>query len=233
MRRIGLLGGMSWESTTQYYRLINEDVRSRLGGLHSADLILRSLDFADIEELFRQDRWDLVGDRLHAEASKLQAAGAEVIALCTNTGHRVIDRVQEAVSVPVIDIVDVAVEALQRDGRHRPLVLGTAYTMAPGFYRQRLQASGIHPLVPEDPQPVDSVIFNELCRGICSTGGRDVVEGAIATAVHEGADSVLLACTELELLSPLDSEVPVYPTTALHCEAVVAGALAGTWDRAQ
>jgi aspartate racemase len=224
---------MSWESTARYYRLINEDVRERLGGLHSADLLLRSVDFADIEELFRQDRWDLVGDRLHAEATLLQSAGADVIALCTNTGHRVIDRVQEAVSIPVIDIIDVAVEALRRDGCHRPLLLGTAYTMAPGFYRQRMQAAGIDALVPENPKPVDEVIFEELCRGICSTGGRDVIESVIATAAQDGADSVLLACTELELLEPLDSPVRVYPTTALHCKAVVEWVLARTGDEAQ
>jgi aspartate racemase len=232
MKRIGLLGGMSWESTAQYYRLINEGVRARLGALHSADLVLRSVDFAEIEELFRQDRWDLVGDRLHAEASMLQVAGAEVIALCTNTGHRVIDQVREAVSIPVIDIVDVAVGALQRDGRHRPLVLGTAYTMAPGFYRQHLQAAGIEAVVPKDPQPVDEVIFGELCRGICSAEGRGVVEGAIASAARDDVDSVLLACTELELLEPLDSPVPIYPTTALHCGAVVEWALAGEGDTA-
>ena len=225
MRRIGLIGGMSWESTAEYYRLLNEGVRARLGGLHSADLIVRSVDFAELEREFTRDRWDVVAERLTTEAQKLQAAGAELIALCTNTGHRVAPQIAAAVSVEFVDLIDVAAQALHAEQVTRVALLGTRYTMAPGFYRDRLTAAGIEVAVPANTEDVNEVIFAELCLGICSPAGRSTIETAITSCVAEGAAGALLACTELELLEPLDTPVPTFPTTRLHVEALLDRAL--------
>ena len=233
MKRIGLLGGMSWESTVEYYRLLNTGVRERRGGLNSADVMLRSVNFAELEELFVADRWDLVGERLSAEARLLEQAGAQLLALCTNTGHRVIDSITSSVSTPVIDIIDVAADALRRVDATRVLLLGTRFTMSPGFYIDRLSAAGFDVDTPEELDAVDDIIFGELCVGVCSDDGRRIIEDAIAAGVTRGCDAVLLACTELELLEPLDSAVPVLPTTRLHCEAIIEASLSPDADEAE
>lgn len=221
MKRIGLLGGMSWESTAEYYRLLNEEVRRRRGGLHSADLLMRSVDFTEIVASFEADRWDQVAERLGQEAQNLERAGAQILALCTNTGHRVADSIRDSVSIPFVDIIDVAIEELNRVTAHRALILGTRFTMAPGFYRDRLTAAGIEAIVPADPDAIDTVIFDELCQGVCSDDGRSRIEAAIGEGIALGAQAVVLACTELELLEPLDSRVPVLATTRLHCAELV------------
>lgn len=225
MKRIGLIGGMSWESTAEYYRLLNEGVRTRLGGLHSADLVLRSVDFAELESEFTRDRWDVVGERLAAEAQLLQAAGAELIALCTNTGHRVAPAITAAIDVEFVDLIDVSADALRVAGVTSVALLGTRYTMAPGFYRDRLAAAGFDVTVPDNVDEVNDVIFAELCVGVCSPRGREAVEQAVASCIEQGADGALLACTELELLEPLDVSVPTFATTRLHVEALLDRAL--------
>jgi aspartate racemase len=223
--RIGLLGGMSWESSAEYYRLLNVITSQRLGGLHSADCVLLSVDFAPIEELQATGRWDEAGQVLADAARSLEAAGCEVVLLCTNTMHRVYDAVQEAVSVPVLHLVDVAAEAVKRAYVSKVGLLGTAYTMAPGFYIDRLLSHGLSVVVPqaEGQRLVHRVIYDELCRGVVTEESRSAFLRVIDTMVSVGgAEGVILGCTEIELL--LDSshtDVPLFPTTRLHVEAAL------------
>ena len=227
MRTIGLLGGMSWESTAEYYRLANEGVRDRLGGLHSARLLLHSVDFAEVAELQRQDRWDDAGQLLGQAAKGLEAAGAELLLICTNTMHLVADQVQAAVSVPLLHIVDTTVDAVRAAGLTRVGVLGTRFTMEQPFYRERMATHGVEVLVPEadDRDEVHRVIFGELCRGVVRDESREAYRRIIERLVAAGAQGVVLGCTEIELLvGPQDSAVPVFPTTRLHVEAALKAA---------
>ncbi len=227
MRTIGLLGGMSWESTAEYYRLANEGVRDRLGGLHSARLLLHSVDFAEVAELQRQDRWDDAGQLLGQAAKGLEAAGAELLLICTNTMHLVADQVQAAVSVPLLHIVDTTVDAVRAAGLTRVGVLGTRFTMEQPFYRERMATHGVEVLVPEadDRDEVHRVIFGELCQGVVRDESREAYRRIIERLVAAGAQGVVLGCTEIELLvGPQDSAVPVFPTTRLHVEAALKAA---------
>jgi aspartate racemase len=229
MKRIGLLGGMSWESSIEYYRFVNEEVRDRLGGLHSADCLLRSLDFTEIEELQRSGRWEEAGRLLAAEAAGLERAGAELIVLCTNTMHKVAEAVASAVTVPFVHIADTTAEAVLAAGFRTVGLLATGYTMEQDFYRGRLEERhGLTVLVPgeADRRIVHDVIYDELCRGVIRAESRAAYRRIIASLVDDGAECILFGCTEIELLvDERDSPVPVFDTTRLHAARAVSLAL--------
>ena len=228
MKAIGLLGGMSWESSAHYYRLLNELVRERVGGLHSARCVLYSLDFADVEQLQTAGRWEEAGGIVAAGGRALESAGAEMILLCSNTMHKVADSIVAEVSIPLLHIADIVAERVQAVGLHRVGLLGTTLTMEQPFYRDRLEARGLTIVVPPlpDRQLVNRIIFEELCRGIMTQDSRSRYSDVIARLVNAGAEGVILGCTEIELLvHPTDSPVPIFPTTRLHAEAAVERAL--------
>ena len=228
MRTIGLLGGMSWESSAEYYRQVNELVRARLGGLHSARVVLDSFDFADVERLQAAGDWDRAGDLLAERARAVESAGAELIALCTNTMHQVVETVEAAVTVPVVHIADATAAALTDAGVTRAGLLGTAFTMERDFYRSRLAAHDVVTLVPppDDRATVHRVIYDELVVGVVREESRAQYRAVIERLVACGADGIILGCTEIELLvSAADSPVPVFPTTRIHAEALVTLAL--------
>jgi aspartate racemase len=223
-----MLGGMSWESSAEYYRLANELVRERLGGLHSARLVLASVDFATIERLQVEDRWEEAGQLLGEVAVGLESAGAEVLLLCTNTMHKVADQVQAAVSVPLLHIVDVTALAVRAAGLSAVGLLGTSYTMDQDFYGDRMARHGVRLIVPatDDRAEVHRVIFEELCLGIVREESRRAYRDIIMRLADDGAEGVVLGCTEIELLiTAADSPVPVFATTRLHVEAAVAASL--------
>ncbi|GAA2113792.1 aspartate/glutamate racemase family protein [Nocardioides bigeumensis] len=229
MKRIGLLGGMSWESSDLYYELINELVRERLGGVHSADCVMISVDFDDIEKLQAAGEWDAAGERLAFEAQRLVAAGAELMVLCTNTMHKVADAIQAAVDVPLLHLGDVTAKAAQEAGCRELGLLGTGFTMAQDFYRDRIASHGLTVLVPDDDQQamVHRVIYDQLVRGIVREESRAAYAAVIDELVSRGCDGIILGCTEIELLvGQDDSPVPVLPTTRLHAIAAVDAALA-------
>ncbi len=230
MKRIGLLGGMSWESTAEYYRLINQLVAEQLGGLHSADCLLRSVDFAEIEALQREGLWSEAGERLAREAQHLEAAGAELLVLCTNTMHKVAAEIEIAITIPFVHIADTTAQAVRGDGLDRVGLLATGYTMEQDFYVGRLRMEhSLDVLVPDRPDRkiVHDVIYEELCRGVIKDRSRAEYRRIIGRLVDRGAQAVLLGCTEIDLLiSAEDSPVPVYDTTRLHAERAVTLALA-------
>ena len=225
MKRIGLLGGMSWESSSEYYRLVNEIVRERLGGLSSADCVLRSIDFAPMELLQREGRWDEAAERLAAEARGLEAAGAELIVLCTNTMHKVADALAASVEVPFVHIADTTAHAVRGAGLETVGLLATAYTMEQDFYVGRLrERHSLTVLVPEaaDRRIVHDVIYDELCVGVVNDASREHYRRIMGELVERGAQGILLGCTEIDLLvGPGDATVPVFDTTALHARAAV------------
>ena len=228
MLTIGMLGGMSWESSAEYYRLVNEFVRDRLGGLHSARCVLVSVDFAEIERLQVTGEWQRAGALLAVDARTLQEAGAELVILCTNTMHRVADALIAVLDVPLLHIGDVTADAVRSAGLHRVGLLGTAFTMEQTFLTDRLAARGLHVLVPDpvDRAEVHRIVYEELCLGIIREESRQVYRSVIDRLVAEGAEGVILGCTEIELLiGPDDAGVPVFPTTRLHVEAAVTAAL--------
>ena len=229
MKRIGLLGGMSWESTALYYRLLNEGVSDRLGGLHSADCIVVSLDFAPVAELQAQGRWDDAGALLAGHARELQAAGADLILLCTNTMHKVAAHIEAEVDVPLLHIVDVTADAAREAGFDRVGLLATRFTMEQPFYADRMAGHGIDVITPDAAgrELVHRVIYDELCRGVFSDASRQRVHDVIGQLAERGAQAVVLGCTELELLvDPATSDLPVLATTALHAGAALGAALA-------
>jgi aspartate racemase len=225
MKRIGLLGGMSWESSIEYYRLVNEITRERFGGLHSADCLLRSVDFADIELLQREDRWDEAGERLAAEARALVAGGAELLVLCTNTMHKVAGAITDAVAVPFVHIADTTAHAVRAAGLTTVGLLATAYTMEQDFYVGRLRDEhGLEVLTPPaaDRRIVHDVIYGQLCVGIVEDASREEYRRIMRELAQRGAQGILLGCTEIDLLvGPEDSPVPVFDTTRLHAERAV------------
>ena len=229
MKTIGLIGGMSWESSAEYYRILNEIVSERMGGLHSARCLLYSVDFAEIEQLQATGAWEEAGDLLAAVGRSLEAAGADLLLLCTNTMHKVADAVEEAVSIPLVHIADVAAEAVRAAGVTRVGLLGTAFTMEQSFYKDRLAAHGLEVIVPAaaDRIVVHRTIYEELCMGVIREESRQAHRGIIDRLVAAGAGGVVLGCTELELLVRADdAPVPVFPTTRLHAAAAVGRALA-------
>ena len=229
MKRIGLLGGMSWESSLEYYRFVNEEVRDRLGGLHSADCVLRSVDFAPIEELQREGRWEEAGTLLAAEARALVGAGAELLVLCTNTMHKLADEVAAAIDVPFVHIADTTADAVRAAGMRTVGLLATAYTMEQEFYVGRLEEQhGLTVLVPTEPDRriVHDVIYTELCVGMVRDESRDEYRRIMRELAGRGAECILFGCTEIDLLcTQADSPVPVFDTTRLHARKAVELAL--------
>lgn len=226
MRTLGMLGGMSWESTALYYRALNQGVRQRLGGLHSAPLLIDSLDFAPVANQQQAGDWAGLADALSQRAQRLEEAGAKGLLLATNTMHLVADRLCSALTIPLLHIVDPTAKALVRDGFKRPLLLGTAFTMERDFYTGRLRhLFGLSPLVPpaDDRAQVHRVIYEELCQGTVSGPSRAAYQAIMTRAAREqGADAVILGCTEITLLiGPQDSPLPLFDTTALHAAAAV------------
>jgi aspartate racemase len=230
MKTIGLLGGMSWESTTTYYRLLNEGVRAARGGLHSAQILLRSVDFAPLEALQHAGDWDAIGDRLAQDARRVQAGGADFLLLCTNTMHKVAPVIEAAIDIPLLHIADATAEALKRQQVHTVGLLGTGFTMEQDFYTGRLTARhGIEVLVPEqeDRRLVHRVIYEELCLGRIEPASRREYLRILAALAGQGAQGVILGCTEIGLLvSQRDTPVPLFDTTAIHAAQAVALALA-------
>ena len=227
---IGLIGGMSWESSAEYYRIINRAVRDRLGGLRSARCLMWSFDFGEIEALQHAGRWDEAAALLIDAAGRLERGGADFFLLCTNTMHRVADEVQAAVGIPLLHIADPTAESVLAAGVRTVGLLGTAFTMEQDFYRGRLQRRGLDVLVPDaaDRALVHRVIYDELVQGRVEPASRDAYRAVIARLVERGAEAVILGCTEIMLLVGLeDSPVPLFDTTRIHAEAAVERALAG------
>ena len=228
MRTIGLIGGMSWESTAIYYRLANELVRDRLGGLHSARVVMTSVDFAEVEELQASGQWDRAGELLAAEAARLEAAGADFLLLCTNTMHKVAGAIEKSASIPLLHLGDVTADAVRSAGLDTIGLLGTAFTMSQDFYRGRLESHGLQVLVPDDDDQdlVHRVIYDELCQGVVLDESRRAYVDIVDRLVARGAQGIVLGCTEIELLiEEGDLAVPSFPTTRLHVEAAVDHAL--------
>jgi aspartate racemase len=225
MQTIGLIGGMSWESTAVYYRLLNEQVRDRLGGLHSAEILMRSVDFDAIVRLQKQGRWGEASQILTDIARALEEGGAGCLLICTNTMHKLADEVQQAVSIPLLHIADVTAGAISAAGCKRPLLLATRYTMEQDFYVQRLRDGfALDPVIPDesDRAVIHDIIFDELCQGIVDNRSRQLYLDIIALGKSRGADSVILGCTEICLLvGPQHIDLPVFDSTALHAGAAV------------
>lgn len=229
MRTIGLIGGMSWESTIPYYRIINETVKERLGGLHSAKLILYSVDFHEIELLQRSENWTEAGRLLARAARSLQAAGADIVVLCTNTMHKVADAIENAVDVPLFHIADPTAEEIKRLGLTRVGLLGTRFTMERNFYKDRLrERHGIDVIVPNatDREIVHKTIYEELCLGKTLDQSRREYRRIIQELVVRGVQGVILGCTEIPMLVRADDcEVPIFDTTAIHARMAAEWAL--------
>ncbi|MBZ9963483.1 aspartate/glutamate racemase family protein [Mesorhizobium sp. BR1-1-2] len=230
MKTLGLLGGMSWESTAIYYRLLNDLVRQRLGGLHSAKLLLWSFDFAEIAELQHHGDWEGAGVLLVDAARKLESAGAEGLLLCTNTMHKLADQVQASVSIPLIHIADATAAGIKAAGMRRPALLATRFTMEQDFYKGRLvDKYGLQPIVPDRAgrDMVHRVIYDELCQGIVTEASKAAYVAEINRLRRdENIDSVIMGCTEITMLiGQQDFDIPVFDTTRIHAEAAVAFAL--------
>lgn len=229
MKTIGLIGGMSWESTQSYYRLINQQVRAALGGLHSARLVLYSVDFAEIEALQHRGDWDATARILASAARALEAAGSDLVVLCTNTMHKVAPQLEQALGVPFLHIADATARALQRQAVTRVGLLGTRFTMEQAFYRERLEAQGIQVLIPDDAQRerIHAVIYDELCRGEIRAESKAAYLEIVASLAERGAQGVILGCTEIGLLiQGDDTPVALFDTTTIHAEQAVVMALA-------
>ena len=224
-RTLGIIGGMSWESTESYYRLINEGIKAELGSLHSADLLIHSVDFAPIGELQAQGAWDEMGARLAKSGKRLQAAGAQGLLIATNTMHKVIDDVQAATNLPIIHIADATAKAIQAQGLTKIALLGTQFTMTQDFYKQRLIDVGLQVLIPENDAraEVHRIIYDELCQGQFLDSSRQYYSQVIKDLANEGAEGVILGCTEIGLLiiQQADSPIAVFDTTAIHAAAAV------------
>jgi aspartate racemase len=229
MKTLGLIGGMSWESTAIYYRLLNEGARDRLGGLHSAQLLLWSFDFAEIETLQADGDWDGATARMVDAAKRLAAGGAAALLICTNTMHRMADQVQAAVDVPLLHIADATAEAIKAGTARRPALLATRYTMEQEFYKGRLRdRHGIDALVPDEAgrERVHRIIYDELCRGIIRPESKAVYLAEIDRLRAAGADSVIFGCTEVGMLiAQADLDLPVFDTTVIHAERALDFAL--------
>lgn len=229
MKRIGLLGGMSWQSTATYYRLLNEAVRRRLGGLHSAECVLFSVDFEPIERMQREARWDDAAIELIQAARVLERASVELLVLCTNTMHKLAPQLEAALAVPLVHIADATGTRLRASGVSRVGLLATRYTMEETFYRGRLEARfGLQVLVPDAPTrgEVNRIIYDELCLGEIRNESRERFRSAMEALVAQGAQAIILGCTEIDMLvSEGDAPVPLFDTTAIHVEVAVERAL--------
>ena len=229
MKTIGLIGGMSWESTVPYYRQVNETIKEHLGGLHSAKVVLYSVDFHEVERLQHAGDWDAAGALLADAARSLQAAGADFLVLCTNTMHKVAHAIEGAVNIPLFHIADPTAEEIKRAGYTRIGLLGTRFTMEQAFYKDRLrERHGLDVIVPaqEDRDIVHRIIYEELCLGRIVDGSRDEYRRIIAALVEQGAQAIILGCTEISLLlAQQDAAVPLFDTTAIHARKAAEWAL--------
>jgi aspartate racemase len=228
VKTIGIIGGMSWESSALYYQLINEGIRDSVGGLHSAKIIMASVDFAEISTLQRSGDWDRAGRILANEAHRLERAGADFIILCTNTMHKVAPAIEAAITVPFLHLGDVAAEAVLAQGLRTVGLMGTAFTMEQPFQRERIESHGLTVIVPDAEQRaiIHSVIYEELVLGIVTETSRAQYRSIMVDLQHRGAEGIILGCTEIELLvGPSDSVLPLFPTTRLHASAAVREAL--------
>ncbi len=230
MKTIGLLGGMSWESSLEYYRIINEEVKNRLGGLHSAQCLMYSFDFADIEALQMAGDWTSATQRMIGAAQQLERGGADCLVICTNTMHKMAAAVQAAISIPLLHISDPTAAAIRAQGVQTIGLLGTKFTMEQDFYKGRLvEKFGLKVLVPNDHdrQQIHDIIYNELCLGIMRDESREVYQHIMTDLIRQGAEGIILGCTEITLLiKPEHSPAPVFDTTYLHAAAAVDWALA-------
>ncbi|MDD5945508.1 MAG: aspartate/glutamate racemase family protein [Clostridia bacterium] len=221
MKTIGLIGGMSWESTVTYYKIINEAVKSRLGGLHSAKILMYSVDFDEIEKCQSEGDWDKSADILASAAERLEGAGADFIVICTNTMHKVAPQIEKRIGIPIIHIAEATADELKKNGIERVALLGTKYTMTQDFYRDKIKEAGIEVLTPEgeDIDTVNSIIYDELCLGIISDESRKKYIDIISGLEKRGAQGVILGCTEIGLLiGQEDTSLPVFDTTVIHAE---------------
>ena len=231
MKTIGLLGGMSWESTASYYRIINDEIKRRLGGLHSAQIVLYSLDFQGIEDLQHQDRWDEAADILVDGARRIESAGADFLLICTNTMHKVAGRVESEIDIPLLHIADATGRQIHNRGFNKVALLGTRFTMEQAFYRGRLEERfDLEVLVPDEAERelVHRVIYDELCLGSIRQTSREQFVGIIGGLADRGAEAVILGCTEIALLvDQKDTSMPLLDTTRIHAIAAVDEALSG------
>ena len=229
MKTIGLIGGMSWESSSEYYKIINETVKERLGGLNSAKCIMYSVDFEEIASLQHQGEWEELTRLMIRFAQQLERAGADFIVICTNTMHKMAREVQDNINIPLLHIADATAERIKEQGLRKPGLLGTKFTMEEDFYKKRLKEKyNLDVMIPSntDRAVIDSVIYNELCLGILKQSSKEKFKDIIRRLVSNGADGLILGCTEIPLLiSQKDVEVPLFDTTAIHSKAAVEFAL--------
>ncbi len=229
MKTIGLIGGMSWESTVGYYQAINRGVKERLGGLHSAQIVLHSVDFDPIEKLQHKGNWQGAAEILCDAARSVEAGGADCVLICTNTMHKVAAEVEQCISIPLLHIADATAEVLVRDGIKKVGLLGTAFTMEQAFYKDRLTRTyGLDVVVPSEAgrKQVHDIIYNELCLGVIDTGSREVYLRILEELAESGAEAVILGCTEIGMLiSQENTDIPLYDTTAIHAAKAVDWAL--------
>ena len=223
-RTLGIIGGMSWESSESYYRIINEGIKAKLGGLHSADLLIHSVEFALINELQEQGRWEELGVMMASSGKRLQAAGAQGLMIASNTMHKLFDDVQSATDLPIIHIADATIDALKKQNLSKIALLGTQFTMTQDFYKQRLIDVGLQVLIPAEDEraEVHRIIKKELCVGEFKDSSRQYYQQVIKGLANQGAEGVILGCTEIGLLiKQADSPIPVFDTTAIHAAAAV------------
>lgn len=229
MKTIGLVGGMSWESTVTYYQLINQFVAKKLGGLHSAQILLYSVDFEEIERCQSEGNWEKSGEILANIAQKLETAGADFIVICTNTMHKVAPQIAKVISIPIIHIAETTAEVLQQSGIQTVGLLGTKYTMQQDFYKAKLIAKGLKVIIPDeqDMEIINRIIFEELCLGKINPDSRQFFQSVIDKLKKHGAEGVILGCTEIGLLiKPENSSLPVFDTTLIHAQKAAECALA-------
>ncbi|MCM3370918.1 MULTISPECIES: aspartate/glutamate racemase family protein [Bacillus amyloliquefaciens group] len=224
MKTIGLIGGMSWESSVEYYRIINEEIKKKLGGLHSAKCLLYSVDFKEIEHYQSIGAWDKAGEALGQVARSLEKAGADFIVICTNTMHKVLGYIQEMITIPILHIADATAEQIIRQDIRSVGLLGTKYTMEQDFYKSRIASHDINVIVPDDDERelINNIIYQELCLGEIKQSSKNIYKKIINNLVDRGAEGIILGCTEIGLLVKVeDSEVPLFDTTLIHAQKAV------------
>ncbi|MCC2116698.1 aspartate/glutamate racemase family protein [Bacillus halotolerans] len=224
MKTIGLIGGMSWESSAEYYRIINEEIKKKLGGLHSAKCLLYSVDFKEIEHYQSVGAWEKAGEALGEVARSLEKAGADFIVICTNTMHKVLGYIQEMITIPILHIADATAEQIIRQDIRSVGLLGTKYTMEQDFYKSRIASHDINVIVPNDDERelINNIIYQELCLGEIKQSSKNIYKKIINNLVDRGAEGIILGCTEIGLLVKVeDSEVPLFDTTLIHAQKAV------------
>ena len=228
MKTVGLLGGMSWESTSLYYKMINELVRNQLGGLHSAKICMVSVDFHEIEQLQFAGEWQKAGELLAEQARKVESGGADFLLLCTNTMHKVAGAIEGAITIPMLHLADATASAIKQDGKRKVGLLGTRFTMEQEFYKGRLEQQGLEVIIPDDRgmQRVHDIIFDELCKGVVRNSSRQSYLEIMDSMIKQGAEGIILGCTEIcMLVNQTHAQVPLFNTTEIHAAEAVKLAL--------